>query len=99
MLTLEEFNNLPKGEVFATGVLPNSPDGIFMTRDGGELRWVAKNGFGDDWAIYCHRSYHTVEWIRDHGDKVITEQYIKKCVPCEDEVYKKYRYLMLDSNL
>lgn len=35
MLTLKEFDLLPKGEVFATGVLPNSFAGIFMTNDGG----------------------------------------------------------------
>lgn len=47
-LTLKEFDSLPLGEVFATGVLPNSPEGIFMTNNGGELRWVAKKGWGHD---------------------------------------------------
>lgn len=92
MMTLEEFNNIPRGEVFATGVLPNSPEGIFMTNDGGNLRWVAKKGWGNDWAVYCHWEHNSPEWIRDHGDKTHTEEYIRRCVPCTDEVFKLYRY-------
>lgn len=93
MLTKEEFDKLPLGEVFATGVLPNSDDGIFMTRDGGELRWVAKKGWGGhDWALYCHWADKSVEYIRDYGDKVMTEKYIRRCVPCTDEIFKAYRY-------
>ena len=92
MLTTEKFNEIPLGEIFATGILPNSPDGIFMTRDGGSLRWVAKKGHGYDWAIYCHWSHKSPEWIRDYGDKVTTEEYIKRCVPCTDEVFNLYRY-------
>jgi hypothetical protein len=90
-LTKEQFDKIPLGEVFATGVLPNSPAGIFMTRDGGELRWVAKKGWGYDWAVYCHWSDKTPEWIRDHGDKIYDETYIRRCVPCDDDVYKIYR--------
>lgn len=92
LLTKAEFDKLPVGQVFATGVLPNSPDGIFMTRDGGELRWVAKKGWGYDWAIYCHWADKTPEWIRDHGDKVHNDEYIKRCVPCTDEVLNLYRH-------
>lgn len=92
MLTKEEFDNLKSDEVFVTGVLPNSPEGIFMTRDGGELRWVATKGYANDWAVYCHWSSNSVEWIKQHGDKVTNENHIRKCVPCEDEVFKKYRY-------
>jgi len=91
-LTKERFDEIPAGEIFDTGILSNSPEGIFMTDDGGELKWVAKKGYGNDWAIYCHWSDHTIEWIRDHGDKVHTEEYIKKCVPCDDDVFKLYRY-------
>jgi hypothetical protein len=91
-LTKELFEQLPKGEVFATGFLPNSPEGIFMNRDGGILRWVAKNGWGNDWAVYCHWSDRSIDWIRDRGDKVLTEEYIRRCVPCTNEVFKLYRF-------
>lgn len=63
-----------------------------MTNDGGELRWVAKKGYGYDWAIYCHWSYNNVDYVRDHGDKVMRELYIRRCVPCEDKVFNLYRF-------
>ena len=91
-MTLEDFNKIPAGDVISTGVQPNSPEGIFMTRDEGELRWVAKKGYGDDWAIYCHWSTHSVDWILQHGDKIVNKNHIQLCMPCEDEVFNKYRY-------
>jgi len=92
ILTKEIFDQLPKGEVFASGVLPNSAEGLFMTNNGGELRWVAKNGYANDWSIYCHWSDKSVQWVKENGDKVFDEKNIKKCVPCDDEVFKLYRF-------
>ena len=92
MINQKEFDKLAPGEVFATGVQPNSPEGIFMTRDGGNLRWVAVKGYGNDWTIYCHWESNSVEYIKQSGDKLHNEQYIKLCVPCEEEVFKLYRY-------
>jgi len=92
VLTKEQFDLLPAGKVFASGVLPNSPEGLFMTDSGGELRWVAKKGHGDDWAIYCHWSSYTVEYITKYGDKVVTRKNILKCIDCDQEVFKAYRY-------
>jgi hypothetical protein len=65
---------------------------LFMTNNGGELRWVAMKGYANDWTIYCHWSYNDVNWIQQHGDKVMTEKHIKRCILCDDEVFKKYRY-------
>ena len=92
MLTEEKFKELPRGKIFATGILPNSSERLFIARDGGDLKWVAIKGWGYDWAIYCHWSYNSEEWIMQHGDKIHNENYIKKCVPCEDSVFKLYRY-------
>ena len=92
MITKKEFDQLTPGEVFQTGVLPNSPEGLFMTRAGGSLRWVAVKGYSNDWCIYCHFDNHTVEWIKARGDKLHNEQHIKLCVPCEPEVFQAYRY-------
>ena len=93
-LTLEQFKKLPDGEVFASGCLPNSPEGLNMVNghQGEILRWVAKKDWGYDWAIYCHWDFHDEEWIRDHGDKVTMKSNILKCVSCDDEVFHKYRY-------
>lgn len=92
MLTKKEFDNLSHGEVFATGVLPNSPEGLFMNGNGSELRWVATKGGGNDWAIYYLSSTESVEWIKEHGNKLHNPEHIKKCVSCEEEVFKLYRY-------
>lgn len=92
MITKEEFDKLTPGEIFATGVQPNSPEGIFMTRDGGNLRWVATKGYGNDWAIYCHWDYNSIEYIKESGDKLQNPDHIKLCVPCEEDVLKKYRF-------
>lgn len=86
MLTFEQFKALPDDEIFATGTLTDkalAPD---------EVRWVANKGSGyDDWAIYYHYSQHDVNFIRYHGDKVLSESIIRRLVPCDDQVYAKYR--------
>jgi len=94
MLTLKEFNLLPADEVFATGILPNTPEGLFMTNEneGEMLRWVAKKGYGYDWCIYCFWDFWNIEKVAQSGDKVTSEDHIRRCVPCEDEVFKLYRY-------
>lgn len=94
MLTKEEFDKILPGEVFATGVLPNSPDGLYMINShiGEELRWVAKKGWGYDWAIYCHWVDKSVDWVTHFGNKITGENNIKKCVPCTEEMFKIYRY-------
>jgi hypothetical protein len=94
MLTKKEFDKLPLGEIFATGVLPNSPEGLFMTNSnsGKMLRWIAKKGWGYDWCIYCYWDEWDTEEIAQSGDKVTSELHIKKCVPCTDEIFKIYRY-------
>lgn len=92
MLTIEKFNEVPNGAIIAMGISPNSEDGTFMTNSGGELRWVAKKGYGNDWAVYCYWSHASIEYVMQHGDKVTSESNIKKCVPCTDEVFNLYRY-------
>lgn len=92
MMTLIDFEKIPNGVVFANGVLPNSEEGIFMTRNGGDLRWVAKKGGGHDWAIYCFWSSYSEWYVAQHGDKVLNKTHIMRCVPCDDDVFKLYRY-------
>ena len=94
MINKETFDALPAGQVFSTGIFPNSPEGLFMTNSdqGKMLRWVAKKGWGNDWAIYCHWATNSVEFVTESGDKVFNEAHIKKCVPCDEEIFKLYRY-------
>ncbi len=91
-LTLEQFNNIPYRHVMGSGVITNSPEGIYMTTSGGSLKWIAKKGGGNDWAIYIHWHTSTDDFILTQGDKVVREEDIKKCVPCTDEVFNLYRY-------
>ncbi|KKM16266.1 hypothetical protein LCGC14_1687620 [marine sediment metagenome] len=92
MLTFDIFKLYPDGEIFDEGVLPNSPDGLFMTESSGRLKWIAKKGCGNDWAIYCHRPDKSSDWIAQHGDKVRYEDNIRRCVSCEDSVFNLYRH-------
>ena len=91
MIDIEAFDRIPDGSFFASGVLPNSPEGIFMTRGGGNLRWVAVKGYGYDWSVYCHWDFHSEDYVSRSGDKVLTPEYIQRCVPCTEEVMKRYR--------
>jgi hypothetical protein len=94
-MTMRELETVVPGEIFAKGELPNSPEGIYMTDGnlGRTLRWLAVKGHGyDDWAIYC--GWADTSWgeIRSNGDKVAGKDNIQKCVPCDDDVFKRYRY-------
>jgi len=91
-LTKELFDQFPNGEIFALGVLPNSPEGIFMTASGGMLRWVAVKGYANDWCIYCHWVSSSIDYVKSSGDKVFNETHIRRCVDCSDEIFKRYRY-------
>jgi hypothetical protein len=92
MLTKKEFDEIPSENIFATGVLPNSPLGIFMNSTGGNLKWVAKKGLENDWTIYYQISNMSAEWIGKHGRKVYHDKIIKKCVPCDADVFILYKF-------
>lgn len=92
MLTIEKFNCIEPGEIFASDIIDNSTEGILMTMNGGKLRWLAKKGYGNDWAIYCHWACRDIKYIEQQGDKVSMQEYIKRCVNCTDEVLNLYRY-------
>lgn len=94
MLTLEQFNEIPDGKAFAKGEGYNEPDGLYLTtvRAGDKLRWVAVKGYNQDWCIYTKWAEESYASIEKYGDKMIRESHIQKCVPCNPEVFKRYRY-------
>lgn len=94
MLTLQMLKAMPPQTVFAKGIVPNSPDGIYMTntRKGDNLMWVAQRGNMHDWTIYCHWGENGEAFILQNGDKVFDVKNIKKLVPCDDEAYEMYRF-------
>lgn len=64
------------------------------------VRWVAVRGYISDWCIFCENPhYQGTEWefcsfedIKNRGDKLCSENSIKKLVPCTDEAFNRYRY-------
>ena len=95
MLTLEMLKSMPADTIFATGVLSDSEDCLFMTGSGKELRWVAVRGGIDDWCVYTLFADKSVEEIRRFGDKVHDKRNIQRCVVCDEEAFLRYRYLQI----
>lgn len=91
MLTLDLFNQIPDGEIFACGYTIDNENGCNMTGNGQLLRWIAKKGGGNDWAIYIHLSEKPLDWIKQHGDKVTMKDNIMKLVNCSEEMLGRYR--------
>lgn len=91
MLTKEEYDKLPEDQIFRFGLSSNSPTGIYMVNSNPDkiLGWVAKKRI-DGWCIYTHWYEKGFEFIENNGDKVYTNSFIKKLVPCDDEVFELY---------
>lgn len=94
MYTFKELQELPPHSIIATGEVINSPEGVFMTDSdiGRTMRWVAKRGLIDDWAIYIHWSEHDIDYVKRHGLKVKMKHSIEKLVPCDEAMLERYRY-------
>jgi len=93
-MTDKEFLELPAGEIFAVGMLPNMQGGLYMfdTCVCDMCKWVAVKGRADDWTIYRDWAYKSDFTVRHYGHKVFLKSDILKCVPCDDAMYKRYRY-------
>lgn len=85
-MTEEEFDTFAPGEIMGKG------GGIYPCIWENPIRWVAKKGFADDWAIYYLHAHHPFSYVETNGDKVQTISCIKQFVETTDEVLKKYRH-------
>ena len=92
-LTIEHLNNMEASLPFSSGIIENSPEGVYMTnnRVGDKLLWIAKRGRINDWAIYIHWEESGEAYVLNHGDKIRQREDIRKLVPCTDEAFKNYR--------
>jgi len=92
-LTVDNLKAMPPGELFAQGEVVNGPEGVYMTdhRVGHTLVWVAKRGGMHDWTIYTAWKESGVSFAITNGQKIITDAYIRRLVPCTDEALKLYR--------
>lgn len=91
LLTIEKFQALEPDMIFATGETTDGYDTVNMYGKGQHLKWIAKTGGGNDWAIYIAPSDWSEDQIKATGDKVHDRESIKKLVPCTDEVLERYR--------
>ena len=94
MLTIEQLKAMPANTVFATGMIENSPEGFFVTREniGKLIRWVAVRRGYWDWSIYYHWDTWSIEQIKSNGDTICNKEIIKRLVPCNDEAFKMYNF-------
>lgn len=81
------------GKVIASGVIANTPDGIYMTDKcfGYLLRWALMIGQNEDWSVYIHW-YTTIDVILKLGEKVTTKSNLLKIIDFDDEVWERYRF-------
>ena len=92
MITADRLKAMEPDTIFLRGECENSPEGIFMTRNGGQLRWVAVRQGIETWSIYCHWAFNSWEFIKEQGDKVNNKETIRRLVPCDDEAFTLYNY-------
>ena len=92
-ITKDIFDKIPPTDfMFASGIVPNHPDGAYMTNGniGKLLRWVAIRTYGGGWKLYIHWIENDLLYVRDHGDKVMTKEYIRQTIDVDDEVFALY---------
>lgn len=94
ILTVEMLESMDPYSVIASGVVDNSPEGIFVTRYHPEekVMWVAKRGYIHDWTIYYHWEKYEQRYVLEHGDKLFNRETIRRLVPCTDEAFLLYRF-------
>lgn len=99
-LSKERFESTPYGALISWGVIENSPDGVFMTRDGPKYLVLGSwKGEADDWAIYVMPTFfgpidppdNFLEYLHGHGDKVHDARWIDRMVHADPEVNARYR--------
>lgn len=80
-----------RGKVIYAGTTENSPNGIFMSRDGGMLRWVVKIGVANDWAMYVDKEETTDPFVAQHGNKIMSRYNASMVIDFDDDVWDRYR--------
>jgi hypothetical protein len=88
-----DLKNMDKG-MFATGIVENSPSGVYITNSniGRKLRWVAVRGIIHDWAIYLHWADEMdAESVARMGQKIYDLNNVKKIVTADDSALQMYR--------
>jgi hypothetical protein len=91
MLTVEKLKGMPENYMFKYGT--TEVEDYWDASKTMLIDFVAVRGRIWDWTIYCARANtKTFMNIKDYGDKMTNANSIKKCVPCDDESFKLYRF-------
>ena len=72
MITIDQFNKIPYDEIFQDGKTTDNPDGINMNNSGQPLKWIAKKGGGDDWAIISILKVILMILLRNMAKRLMT---------------------------
>lgn len=103
MLTIEQFNALPHGEVFRVIIMKSNAATMERDEEGQlvpvDTMFVCKKGAVNDWAIYYsilgvlneYPVNAAIEGIKDYGFKLIKKEYIRSVVEVDSEVLNLYR--------
>ena len=91
-LTQELLDATPPDGLICAGIAMDAEDGLFMTGSNKELKWVAKKGYGKDWAVYTHFSSNSIDFVLSAGDKVQSKSNLMKILDFSEEIYSKYRH-------
>lgn len=92
MFTLKQLTNLKPHIVFSSGIFINKRDTFALGNENALIRWIAKRGMINDWAIYYHLEIHSDKWILEHGFKLHEPTHIRNLVPCDEPMFLKYRH-------
>jgi hypothetical protein len=91
MLTLNELENMHSHTIFAKGT--RTVEDYWDADKEMEIDFVAVRGEIPDWTIYyALKDTASLDWILNWGDKMRNERSIKKCVPCDNDAFKMYRF-------
>ena len=91
----KEMMDINQDTIIKSGVCPNSPKGLFMTREnlGKELRWILLIEF-HRWKVYTfwNEEGTSDKYVLNHGDKVHEKSFLKNILDFDDEVWELYRH-------
>ena len=91
-LTKKKIEDAKPNSIMYDGITTDDPNGLNMTNSGRILRFIVYRGGIADWCIYTHLAEMPLEYIRDHGDKPHSREFIENEVEFDDKVWEMYRH-------
>lgn len=91
MIDLNLLNKANNGDIIATGLFDDSPQGYNWQGSGGLCRYVVKKGYGGDFAVYVGLLSWTENTIARQGDKVYNEKSLQRIFGVTEEALPLYR--------